>query len=77
MFDFRIVDTEDGNQIIDRQSKTPEDILTPLQSIEYIELDSRLFYMDRMERKARAEREREQKFVKNLFLRLAVFWRLA
>ena len=57
MFDFRIIDTLDGNQIIDRSLKTPYNALTPLQMVEYLEMDNRLAYMDRMERKAREEAE--------------------
>ena len=47
MFDFRIIDTPDGNQIIDRNLKTPYNALTPLQMVEYLEIDNRLAYMDR------------------------------
>ena len=39
MFDFRIIDTPDGNQIIDRNLKTPYSALTALQMIEYLEID--------------------------------------
>lgn len=53
MFNFRIIDTADGNQIIDRNFKTPYKAFTPLQMVEYLEMDNRLAYMDRMERKAR------------------------
>lgn len=65
MFDFRIIDTEDGNQIIDRNLKTPYKALTPLQRVEYSEMDNRLAYMDRIERKARAEEEHRQKKERN------------
>ncbi len=71
MFEFRIIDTADGNQIIDRNLKTPYNALTPLQMVEYLEMDNRLAYMDRMERKARAEAERKRKIVRNPFYRLA------
>ena len=59
-FTFRIIDTECGNQIIDRRLKTPYNALTPLQMVEYLEMDNRLAYMDRMERKARIEAERKR-----------------
>ena len=36
MFNFRIIDTVDGNQIIDRQLKTPYNALTPTQMVEYM-----------------------------------------
>ena len=32
MFNFRIINTADGNQIIDRNLKTPYDALTPTQT---------------------------------------------
>ena len=62
MFNFRIIDTPDGNQVIDRQLKTPYNSLTPIQMVEYIEMDNQLEYMERMERKQAREAERKQKF---------------
>lgn len=59
-FTFRIIDTECGNQIVNRSLKTPYNALTPLQMAEYIEMDARLAYMDRMKRKARIEAERKR-----------------
>lgn len=71
MFDFRIIDTPDGNQIIDRNLKTPCNALTPLQQVEYLEMDNRLDYMDRLERKARAEAERRRKIARNPIYKMA------
>ena len=71
MFDFRIIDTVDGNQIIDRNLKTPYNALTPCQMVEYTEMDTRLAYMDRMERKARAEAERKGKLTRNPIYKMA------
>ena len=71
MFDFRIIDTPDGNQVIDRNLKTPYNALTPLQMVEYLEMDNRLAYMDRMERKARAEAERKRKLARNPIYKMA------
>ena len=62
MFNFRIIDTADGNQIIDRSLKTPYDSITPSQMVEYIEMDNQLAYMERMEKKQKREAERKQKF---------------
>lgn len=73
MFDFRIIDTADGNQIIDRNLKTPYKALTPLQMVEYLEMDNKLAYMDRMERKARAETERKRKMARNPIYKMACF----
>ena len=71
MFEFRIIDTPDGNQIIDRNLKTPYKALTPLQMVEYLEMDNRLAYMDRMERKTRAEAERRRKIARNPIYKMA------
>lgn len=66
MFNFRLINTPDGNQIIDTTLKTPYDALTPLQMVEYTEVDNRLAYMERMERKQ--ERHHKQK---NLLWKIA------
>ena len=62
MFNFRLINTPDGNQIIDTRLKTPYSSLTPIQMVEYTEIDNRLAYMERMERKQQREAERKQKF---------------
>lgn len=72
-FNFRIIDTECGNQIIDRRLKTPYSALTPLQMVEYLEMDNMLAYMDRLERKMRVEAERRWKIARNPLWRLACF----
>lgn len=66
MFNFRLINTPDGNQIIDTTLKTPYDSITPLQMEEYIEIDNQLAYMERMERKQKRESERKQKFIYKL-----------
>lgn len=71
MFNFRIIDTADGNQIIDRNLKTPYSSLTPVQMVEYTEMDNRLLIMDRMERKERKKAEHMRKIAKNPFYRMA------
>lgn len=70
-FDFRIIDTGCGNQTIDRRLKTPYSALTPLQMVEYLEMDNRLAYMDRMKRKAREEAERKRKLARNPIYKMA------
>ncbi len=71
MFNFRIIDTADGNQIIDRQLKTPYSALTPSQMVEYTEMDNQLAYMDRLEKKTREEADRICRVARNPFYRLA------
>ncbi len=71
MFNFRIIETTDGNQIIDRNLKTPYNALTPLQMVEYVEMDNQLAFMDRVERKAREVADRRRRVARNPFYRLA------
>lgn len=71
MFNFRIIETTDGNQIIDRNLKTPYNALTPLQMVEYVKMDNQLVFMDRVERKAREEADRRRRVARNPFYRLA------
>ena len=62
MFNFRLINTPDGNQIIDTTLKTPYDSITAVEMMEYMEVDARLEHMKRMERKQKREAERKQKF---------------
>ena len=71
MFNFRIITTADGNQIIDRNLKTPYEALTPMQMVEYTEIDNQLTIMDRLERKAREKAEHMMRVARNPFYRLA------
>ena len=71
MFNFRIIDTTDGNQIIDRNLKTPYNALTPLQMVEYLEMDAQISFMDRMERKAKREAEIKRKLARNPLKKIA------
>lgn len=71
MFNFRIINLPDGNQIIDPSLKTPYNTLTPLQMVEYQEMDVQLAYMDRMERKAREEAKQRQKLARNPVYKMA------
>ena len=70
-FNFRIINTPDGNQIIDETLKTPYTALNPVQMVEYTEVDNNLSYMRRLERQKRRESERQQKMSRNGFWKLA------
>ena len=61
MFNFRLINTPDGNQIIDTTLKTPYDSITAVEMVEYMEVDARLEYMKRIERKQQREAERKRK----------------
>lgn len=71
VFDFRLIDTEDGNQIIDTTLKTPYVALTALQMEEYIEMDNQLAFMDRMKREEQRAAEHKKKLSRNPFYRFA------
>ena len=73
MFGFRIIETGDGVQVIDRSLSTPYDALTPAQMVDYVEVDVLLDAMDRMARKARTETGRKQKRARGIAYRLACF----
>ena len=74
MFNFRLINTPDGNQIIDTTLKTPYDSITPLEMMEYVEVDTRLAYMERMERKQQREAERKRKLSYKIFHKVACMW---
>lgn len=71
MFNFRIIETPEGDQIIDRTLKTPFNALTPLQMLEYAEMDEQISYMDMLEWKAKIEAERKRKIARNPIYKIA------
>ena len=62
MFNFRLINLPNGNQIIDEGLKTPYNSLTPVEMIEYKEVEDALYYEEIQKRKQRREAERKQKF---------------
>lgn len=73
MFDFRIIDLSDGNQIIRKDLKTPYSALTLMQYIEYTNMEVQLYIADRQKKKYLKEAERRQKLARNPFVRFACF----
>ena len=71
MFNFRLINTPDGNQIIDTTLKTPYDSITPIEMLEYMEVDARLEHMWRMEREQKREVEKQRKFIYRFIHKLA------
>lgn len=71
MFDFRIVDTKDGNQVIRRDLKTPYSALTLTQYIEYTNMEVQLYIADRQKKKLQKEKEQKRKLARNPFVRFA------
>lgn len=70
-FDFGIVVCSDGTEIIDRRQRTFYHQLTPVQMMEYIEMDVQLELMDRLDRKANEEAQHKQKLTNNPLWKLA------
>ena len=71
MFEFRLINLSDGNQIIDTTLKTPYDSITAVEMVEYMEVDARLAYMERMKREQRRETEKQRKFIYRFIHKLA------
>lgn len=63
MFNFRLINLANGNQVIDKSLKTPYASLTPLQMIEYIEIDNKMAYIESIERKKIREAKNNQNFI--------------
>ena len=61
-FNFRIIKSADGVEVIDRNRITPISALTPIALIEYKRTENDLYFMDRQKRKQQREAERKQKF---------------
>ena len=72
-FNFRIIDTEDGNQVIRRDLKTPYSALTPMQYIEYTNMEVQLYIADRQKKKFLKGADRRRKIARNPFVRFACF----
>lgn len=66
MYEFRIITLSNGDQVIDPSLKTPYEALTPIQMVEYAEIDVQLAIMDKMKRRAQREAERQRKLSRNL-----------
>lgn len=77
MFNFRIINLADGNQIIDSSLKTSYDSLTAVQMQEYIEVDCQLGLMKRQKRKEQREAEHKRRFGRNPLYRLACAFGIA
>lgn len=71
MFNFRIIETADGNQVIDPYLNTPYEALTPFQMMEYMEIDAHIARMERMERKKKTIKNNKRKLSHKLLYKVA------
>lgn len=70
-FNFRIIKSANGVEIIDRNRITPIAALTPIALIEYKRTENDLYFMDRQKRKQKREAERKRKFTYKFFHKVA------
>ena len=70
MLNFRISYYADGTDVIDTNLKTPYSSLTHAQMEDYIEMDKKLAYMERMKERAYKKAEHKRK-MRNPLYRLA------
>ena len=70
-FNFRIVKSANGVEIIDRNRITPIAALTPIALIEYKRTENDLYFMDRQKRKQQREAERKRKFIYKILRKVA------
>ena len=80
MFNFRIVNLSNGDQVIRHDLKTPYNTLTPLQFLEYTEMDVQITIAEIQKKndlRKQREEERQRKIASNPVYRLACFCGLA
>lgn len=70
MFNFRIITTAEGLEIIDRTLSTSSDLLNPFELMDYVALEDTLAFMDRKRRISRKRSRRRRKFARNPLYRL-------
>lgn len=58
MFHFSVITAYEGSQIIDRRKTTNVDILSPLETMEYMEIDNLLYMAERERRKRKYVKKR-------------------
>ncbi len=76
MFDFRIINLSDGNQVIRRDLKTPYNALTPLQMVEYTNMEVQLYVAERQKKKIQKQAGQQRKLARNLLRKFACLCRL-
>ena len=69
IYNFRLINTEDGNQEINTNLVTYADTLTPLELVEYEEVALRLYTMERFRKKQ--EKQNRTSFIKRLIRKVA------
>lgn len=65
MFNFRIINMPDENQIIDSNLKTLYRSLSPAQMEDYEEVDREIAWIERQKKNKQKSEERRRKLLKN------------
>lgn len=60
MFNFKIIKISKDIDIIDKRQTTQEDRLSPIELLEYTELENSLYFFERQERRKRKEESRKE-----------------
>lgn len=71
MFHFRIIELPDGNQVIDRTMETPSEVLTPLQLLEYTEMERKIAIADYFRRREDRRKKKSKKPVLRVLQKIA------
>ena len=70
-FNFRIIKTANGAEIIDSTLSTPYNSLTPLQMMDYINVENSLYFSERQRRLQKAVEstiiDKAKNFIRRLF----------
>lgn len=69
-FNFRIIKTANGAEIIDSTLSTPYNSLTPMQMIDYINVENSLYFAERQRRLQKAVEPTIINKVKNFVRRI-------
>lgn len=69
-FNFRIIKTANGAEIIDSTLSTPYSALTPMQMIDYINIENSLYFAERQKRWQKATEPTIIDKVKNFVRRI-------
>lgn len=69
-FNFRIIKTANGAEIIDSTLSTPYSALTPMQMIDYINVENSLYFAERQKRWQKATETTIIDKVKNFIRRI-------
>lgn len=69
-FNFRIIKTANGAEIIDSTLSTPYSALTPMQMIDYINVENSLYFAERQRRLQKAVEPTIINKVKNFVRRI-------